>query len=69
MLFPLNALPDFSPNAHRTASTMLDLPHPLGPTIAVMPLSRVMMVSSAKDLNPTKRIFFYLHGRKLRILF
>src|SRR5690625_14078 len=26
-----------SPNTHRSASTILDLPHPLGPTIAVIP--------------------------------
>jgi len=31
---------------------MFDLPHPLGPTIAVMPSWNSIVVESAKDLNP-----------------
>jgi hypothetical protein len=34
------------------ASTILDLPDPLGPTTAVMPGSRRRVVDEAKDLNP-----------------
>ena len=42
----------FSPRTHLMASTTLDLPHPLGPTIAVIPDSNSTCVLSAKDLNP-----------------
>src|SRR2546430_7185266 len=43
-----------SPKIQRTASTMLLLPEPLGPTIAVMPSPKVKLVLSAKLLNPIK---------------
>src|SRR5436189_4550761 len=43
-----------SPSIQRTASTMLLLPEPLGPTIAVMPSPKVKLVLSAKLLNPIK---------------
>jgi hypothetical protein len=36
----------------RIASTIFDLPHPLGPTIPVIGLSNIIWVLSAKDLNP-----------------
>src|SRR4026207_2524621 len=45
-------LADCSPRTHRTASETLDLPQPLGPTIAVTPSSKVRVTPSAKDLNP-----------------
>src|SRR5205823_14064339 len=43
---------DCSPNTHRTASEMFDLPHPLGPTIAVTPASNGSSTVSANDLKP-----------------
>jgi hypothetical protein len=45
-------LADVSPINQRIASTMLDLPHPLGPTIPVKPASIVTSSGSAKDLKP-----------------
>ena len=41
-----------SPNTQRMASLILDFPHPLGPTTAVIPSWKSMTVASAKDLNP-----------------
>src|SRR6056297_2013110 len=41
-----------SPRTQRRASTILDLPHPLGPTIAVIPLSNFTCVLWAKLLKP-----------------
>ena len=41
-----------SPMTHRMASTIFDFPHPFGPTIPVIWLSRLMTVLSAKLLNP-----------------
>ena len=49
---PRNALADCSPKTHRIASEIFDLPHPLGPTTAVMPGSKFRVVLSANDLNP-----------------
>ena len=37
---------------HRMASTMFDLPHPLGPTIDVIGSGNEMVVLSTNDLNP-----------------
>lgn len=42
---------------HRTASIVLDFPHPLGPTIPVRLLESGMVVGSTKDLNPANLIF------------
>src|SRR5882757_855182 len=42
-----------SPSTQRTASTMLLLPLPLGPTTAVIPEEKSNCVLSAKLLNPT----------------
>src|SRR5439155_17764898 len=42
-----------SPRIQRTASTILDLPEPFGPTIAVMPSPNSNTVLSAKLLKPT----------------
>ena len=41
-----------SPSTQRTASVMLLLPLPFGPTIAVMPWSNSIVSLSAKDLKP-----------------
>ena len=43
---------DCSPITQRMASEMLDLPDPLGPTMAVMSSPKVRTVLSGKDLNP-----------------
>jgi hypothetical protein len=42
----------WAPSTHATASTMLDLPLPLGPTTTVTPGSNSSVVVSANDLNP-----------------
>ena len=41
-----------SPKTQRTASEMLLLPLPLGPTIAVMPSEKSKFILSANDLKP-----------------
>ncbi len=41
-----------SPSAQRTASEMLLLPHPLGPTIPVMPGRTLTTAFSPNDLKP-----------------
>src|SRR4030043_117797 len=46
-----------SPSTHFTASTTLLLPHPLGPTIAVIGESKVNSTLSAKLLKPSRTIF------------
>src|SRR5262245_66277497 len=49
-----------SPSAHFTASTTLLLPHPFGPTTAVIPSPNSKTVRSQNDLNPwisRRRIF------------
>src|SRR5580693_1885609 len=43
-----------APSTQATASTMLDLPLPLGPTTTVTPGSKSRVVVSAKDLNPLR---------------
>src|SRR5271163_4145681 len=42
-----------SPSTHLIASTTLDLPHPLGPTTAVIPGAKPIVVESRKDLKPS----------------
>ena len=49
---PLILFAEFSPMHHRNASTILDLPHPLGPTIPVNPFSIRKVVFSENDLKP-----------------
>src|SRR3954464_14514441 len=49
---PRKALADCSPSTHLIASDTFDLPHPLGPTIAVTPGRKFKEVLSAKDLKP-----------------
>src|SRR5260370_723890 len=52
ILPPRSSRADCSPSTQRTASETFDLPHPLGPTIAVTPSSKVRVTESAKDLKP-----------------
>src|SRR6476659_6653447 len=49
---PRSSRADCSPSTQRTESETLDLPHPLGPTMAVTPSSNVRVTVSAKDLKP-----------------
>src|SRR5438309_2914478 len=48
------ALADCSPSTHSTASLMLDLPEPFGPTMTTMPGWSSAEVRAAKDLKPTR---------------
>ncbi len=50
--WPRRVLADCSPRTQSTASEMLDLPDPLGPTMTVTPGSSSIVLLSAKDLNP-----------------
>ena len=52
ILPPRSVLALCSPSTHLTASEMLLLPLPLGPTTPVMPSSKVISTRSAKDLKP-----------------
>src|SRR3989441_4003690 len=52
ILPPRSKRGDCSPSTQRTASEMFDLPHPLGPTIAVTPASNGSSTVPAKDLKP-----------------
>src|SRR5688572_8504570 len=47
-----SALVFCSPSTHRMESTTFDFPHPLGPTIPVIPSSKLITILSAKLLNP-----------------
>src|SRR5262245_22698343 len=49
---PRRLLLERSPSTHLIASTTLDLPQPLGPTIPVTAWSKVNSVGSAKLLKP-----------------
>src|SRR5262249_17372138 len=49
---PRTASGDCSPSAQSTASVMLDLPLPFGPTITETPGENVNRVRSGKDLKP-----------------
>src|SRR3990167_8817648 len=49
---------DCSPSTKRKDSATLDLPEPLGPTIAVMAVANSKEVFLAKDLNPDISIDF-----------
>src|ERR1035441_8619635 len=52
---------DCSPSTHEIASEILDLPQPLGPTMAAMPSPwNFSSVRSQKDLNPRICSFFSL---------
>src|SRR5689334_23303010 len=63
---PRRLLADCSPRTHLMASTTLDLPHPFGPTMPTIGLSKTISVRSAKDLKPetvslARRMRFDLH--------
>src|SRR5262249_2388131 len=51
---PRTASGDCSPITHRTASVMLDLPDPFGPTTTLTPGPKSRRVRSGKDLTPLK---------------
>ena len=51
-----STLADPSPMTHRTASIILDLPQPLGPTMPVRLVGAKKVVASTKDLNPASLI-------------
>ena len=52
ILFPRRFFADCSPKTHKIASEIFDFPLPLGPTIAVMGLSKFNFILSLKDLKP-----------------
>src|SRR5262245_43598679 len=58
---PRRLLADCSPSTHLMASTTLDFPQPLGPTMHVTPLPKSNSVLSAKLLKPVA-------VRRLRIM-
>src|SRR5918994_7128276 len=63
ILPPRRLLAPCSPMTQASASTTLDLPEPLGPTMHVMPGSSCNVVEDAKDLNPLRvRLFRYNAG-------
>ena len=49
---PRRRLAADSPSTHLTASMILDLPQPFGPTTAVILVGRCKVVGSTKDLKP-----------------
>src|SRR5687767_12872062 len=51
-LSPRRRLAELSPMTQRTASMMLDLPQPFGPTTPVMLVGRCNVVGSTNDLKP-----------------
>ena len=53
---PRRRLAELSPMTQRTASMMLDLPQPFGPTTPVMLVGRCRTVGSTKDLKPDSLI-------------
>src|ERR1700733_15816129 len=53
---PRRFLAEDSPSTQRTASMMLDLPQPLGPTTPTRLLGKWMSVGSTKVLKPTSFI-------------
>src|SRR4051794_35832284 len=60
ILPPRSDLAPCSPITQARASTTLDLPEPLGPTMQVIPGSSWSVVEEAKDLNPLRvRLFRY----------
>src|SRR5688500_12446579 len=52
ILLPRTSVGRCSPSTQRIASEMLLLPHPLGPTMAVIPGLKSIATRSANDLNP-----------------
>src|ERR1700754_3401315 len=69
ILPPRSDLALCSPMTEARASTMLDLPEPLGPTTQVMPGSRRSEVADANDLKPRRvRLFRYNRASLLRVV-
>ena len=62
ILPPRSDLAPCSPITQASASTTLDLPEPLGPTMQVMPGSSCRVVEEAKDLNPLQGQALQVHG-------
>ena len=62
---PLMLFAEFSPMHHLKDSTMLDFPHPLGPTIPVKPSSIKKVVLSENDLKVTDEITINLFKEAL----
>ncbi len=54
ILPPRSDLAPCSPITQDSASTMLDLPEPFGPTTQVIPGSKRSVLDEAKDLNPRR---------------
>src|ERR1044071_4786637 len=53
---PRRCFAEISPITQRTASMMLDLPQPLGPTTPIRLLGKLTAVGSTKDLKPASLI-------------
>ena len=66
---PLMLFAEFSPIHHLKDSTMLDFPHPLGPTIPVKPSSIRKVVLSENDLNPVISSFLNFIYKFFSIIF
>ena len=66
---PLMLFAEFSPIHHLKDSTMLDFPHPLGPTIPVKPSSIKKVVLSENDLNPVISSFLNFIYKFFSIIF
>ncbi len=58
LLSPFSDFALWPPRTQRRASTMLLFPVPFGPTMAVMPGWKMILVRSGNDLNPWSSIFF-----------
>src|SRR5919201_1839821 len=67
ILPPRSDLTPCSPSTQAIASTTLDLPDPLGPTITVIPGSKSRTVLSANDLNP-RRVSDFRNTRLAQVL-
>src|SRR5512133_906815 len=61
---PRSSLARDSPSTQRTASMMLDLPQPLGPTTPTSWPGSMKLVGSANDLNPDNLIEFRRMGER-----
>src|SRR5687768_13148323 len=59
---PRSVLADCSPITQRMASTTLDFPQPLGPTMQVTSWSKCSTVRSTNDLNPETSSFLIFIG-------
>src|SRR5690554_493633 len=62
---PRRYLAELSPITQRTASMILDLPQPFGPTTAVRLVGKGTVVGSTNDLNPASLMDFRRISRAL----